>query len=499
MSWDIKRARERIEKHIARAPEITGDVSSLGEHRRATLLEARAAHADGIFPRSRGVLIKGVQMYGILLDFEDFIASTGGPENENLHVRMLQFLHAYYRVWGALVEDSGGFTVDFHGPRLHAVLAETDLDASEQIERAVALADHLTAAANEVGRALGLPSRTRFGIDYGTCVALTTGRAVERDTLFLGSPANHAAKITAADNIEGIYLSHRAQQYTRVLPAYGEYGIAQVLGTVVAEARQSHRFNAIESAVSEITAGRYRVPDFRFFRPTPPLSGMKFADLKPSRTARIGMAAMFADIDGYTDYVDEAIADGTKAVKKAALTIHVAREELNDVLQADFGGKRARFIGDSIQGMLADGAKQDDASKSLENSLLCAAGMRDSFDIVLNATEVHGALDLAVGIEYGTVAVSRIGAPGDDSIRCTAGRAIIGAERAQQSIPGGGIALGDQAHRVAPANASRGFVGAGRIPGYDDALNLLGSVAAPAVQMIRDDASARPHCRVTER
>ena len=54
------------------------------------------------------------------------------------------------------------------------------------------------------------------------------------------------------------------------------------------------------------------------------------------------MASLFADIDGYTLFVDNAIRQGQEAIKTAVVGIHVIREELNDVLKADCEGKRVR-------------------------------------------------------------------------------------------------------------------------------------------------------------
>jgi len=33
--------------------------------------------------------------------------------------------------------------------------------------------------------------------DHGSCLAMSTGRSHDKDTLFLGRPANHAAKLAA--------------------------------------------------------------------------------------------------------------------------------------------------------------------------------------------------------------------------------------------------------------------------------------------------------------
>lgn len=494
MSWKYDRARERIKQHIERAPEIVGDTTSLSEHRAAVRQSLRAALARGEFPRSRAVIIEGVHLYGRLLDFESFVAGHHGIEDQAHHVKMLMFLDGHYSIWESLVSDGGGFTVDFHGPRLHAVLAEKGLSPSEQIERATALAARLGEASRVAGRALGIETRTRFGIDYGTCVALTTGRSHETDTLFLGRPANHAAKIAAESDIDGIYLAPGAQRHVHTEVPFGDYGAGRALESFVGQARGRHSFDALDAAQEAIVSGKYRPPRVQFYRPEPPLASLKFANLKPSKTAHLGVASLFADIDGYTAYIDGAISKGHDFVKKATTALHVIREELNDVLRQDFGGKRVRFIGDCIHGLLAEGQASDDPEESVEQGLYCGFGMRSSFSLAQTMLGDLDAIDLAVGVEYGPVSVTRIGNRGDASIRCAAGRAVVLSERAQQEIIGGGIRLGQVAASIAPSGYHAHILGAGRIPEYDDALNLLGSIAAPAIQIIRDDPSARPYC-----
>jgi len=207
----------------------------------------------------------------------------------------------------------------------------------------------------------------------------------------------------------------------------------------------------------------------------------------------MGMASLFADIDGFTSFVDGAIQRGSEAIKKAVMTVHVIREELNDVLGEDFGGKRIRFIGDCIQGCLAAGKTEDDPASAVRDGVLCASGMRESFALCQKIVNPGSSIDLAVGIEYGPVPLTRLGDPGTDSVRCAAGRAVVQAEREQQAISGGGIRLGAQAMAVASAVVRKHFAAASSIMSYDSAADLLGSVASPVVQMVRREPTARPH------
>jgi len=206
----------------------------------------------------------------------------------------------------------------------------------------------------------------------------------------------------------------------------------------------------------------------------------------------MGMASIFADIDGYTNFVDAAIRGGSSEIRKAVETVHVIREELNSVLKDDFGGKRIRFIGDCIHGCIAKGERQDDPQAAIKEAAMCAAAMRSSFDLCLKIVKPGAAIDLAIGIEYGPTPLTRIGDTGDDSVRCAASRATVAAERVQQQIEGGGVRLGDAAAALADFTVRKNF-GSGRLMTYDSAADLLGAVSSPVVQVVREQPAARSH------
>lgn len=64
-------------------------------------------------------------------------------------------------------------------------------------------------------------------------------------------------------------------------------------------------------------------PIFRFKRPELPLTSVKFADLSSANSVRMSMASTFADIDGFTDFVDQA-KGGALEITKAVITLHVS-------------------------------------------------------------------------------------------------------------------------------------------------------------------------------
>jgi class 3 adenylate cyclase len=466
---------------------------TLAEHARRLRTDLAKAKSQGRFPNARAVLVEGVHMYGQLLDFDDLVVDEKRNETEASHKRVLEFLNAHYQVWDSIVEEDDALRVDFHGPRLHTVITEPAGNPRDQVRKSIALAAKLTEAAKRVGDAFGFPSRVRFGVDHGTCVALTTGRTHETDTLFLGTPANHAAKVAANGTSEGIFLTDNAKSIVSQVATKTYQGMVIAEGNLIEQARKAYTFGKVDAAASFVIQNIGKKPTFVFHRATPPLSEVKFSELYPSNSIRMGMASLFADIDGYTAFIDNAIRSGTDAVRNAVVGIHVIREELNDVLKVDSGGKRVRFIGDCIHGLISKGVRADDPAGSVEDAAICAAAMRSSFNLCLDAIPGLSELDLAIGIEYGPVPLTRLGKPGDESVRCATGNAVVASEREQQKIEGGGIRLGEAARKVASTQVNKHFGESRRILEYDDAVNLLGSVSSPVATIVKSQPAARSH------
>src|SRR4030095_635385 len=55
-------------------------------------------------------------------------------------------------------------------------------------------------------------AKVRIGIDTGKALAVNNGRRGHREPLFLGEPANHAAKRASGGTATGIFLTNRARK-----------------------------------------------------------------------------------------------------------------------------------------------------------------------------------------------------------------------------------------------------------------------------------------------
>ena len=165
---------------------------------------------------------------------------------------------------------------------------------------------------------------------------------------------------------------------------------------------------------------------------------------RPRPPLRLPVVSIFADIDGYTQYIDQAM--NARTVSEAVRNLHVIRSELNAVLQEDFSGRKVRFVGDCIHGLLAEGSGTTvDLSDTVDIAAQCAGGLRSSFDLCREMLPNIAQLGLAIGFELGETPISRVGIRGERSVRVASSKATIASEAAQSVCDGYQTKMGDSA------------------------------------------------------
>ena len=100
------------------------------------------------------------------------------------------------------------------------------------------------------------------------------------------------------------------------------------------------------------------IAKFEFSRHTPPFKTIDLEVLTPANSRRQECVSIYADIDNFTRYVADRVDDDEDA-KAVVRCLHVLRGELDSVLHDDFAGKKIRFIGDCIHGILVEGTAQN--------------------------------------------------------------------------------------------------------------------------------------------
>jgi class 3 adenylate cyclase len=523
MSWSHERSRERITKLMGTVPAYRIDVKTFDggflrdAHARMEMAGMRPGSAGApIFSVSpnEAVVTDAVHVYVQLIDYGDAVQG-GDRETEAGHRRLLQFLHLHYSASDSVVDEFGAQRVDYHGPRLHAVVPTPAGDAMERqrIVRALALASTLKAVIEEADARFGRPglrTRVRIGIDTGKAVAINSGRGSEPEPLFLGNPANYAAKLAEGDE-PGIFLSDRVRavlgkgmlgslyhERAAALSAHDQMSyIQEIRGAPAGLSDAGLPRRMVEIAFARMSANdslRATLASeavFDFHHHTPPLRTIAFKELMPSRSIRMPLVSIFADIDGFTAYVDRSIRMGQ--VREMVANLHVIRGELANVLKADFDGRKVRFIGDCVHGLLAEGTRYEtDASTSVTTAVRCAGGLRSSFELCQSMLPGIGELGLAIGLEFGTTPITRLGLRGERSVRCASSKAVSASEDLQSRCEGHQTAIGDRAFAVASARVRQLFRN-GIADGldFDVAEQFIGEpLATPAVVATQPAAPA---------
>jgi len=459
MPWNESTATERIQNYLDESRVEGFEISRM----------VREMDLRGIAPRS-GYVVQGAHIYAQVLGYHDVLADK--EQTEAVHRQALEFLHFHYRATDNILEEEEVLRVDFHGPRLHAVVTKPYGDSpeanSERVRKAVEVAAILTAVLDQASAAAGLSqARLRVGIDCGPSLVVNNGSRGDRDPLFLGSPANHAAKL-AAGSLPGVYLTVRARN------ALGDAFVAANIDRTPSR-RRGLSIGEIETPLSEgqlrtasadvlreemifgraqrlLEAARaYPSVEFKFHRHTPPLNSIEFEKLSPANSIRMGMLSLFADLNGFTKFVDERMGS-LEDLRSAAQTLFVVRAELTDVLRSDFEGKKVRLIGDCVQGICGEGsAFDDDPRAAVTTGVFCAAAMQSSFELIQRMLPDAQNLGLVVGLDYGATPVTRLGLRGKLSVRVASSQAVTNAEIVQESLSEHDfVGLGEEAFQSAP-------------------------------------------------
>ena len=477
MAWNEATALARINKLKGEVPDF--NVQRFEEYQRlyqadmAMRVAKEQPTTPPLFslPRGKAVVVDTVQIYIAITNYDEFRLDEG-RETEASHEHAMRLLHLYYSAADRAIEASAAQRVDFHNGRVHAVVLERGKQgvSRDTLAQALAFVDDFKRVADAANRELArneFNAEFRIGIDVGTCVAINNGTGCEQEPMFLGSAANHAAKL-AFGKEAGVYVSDRV----RALLNLQEFGVINEFisladsdvtvnaarqdanGNLVfgVQDRQAYTQDIVANWKDEVHRGEFpdfTAPSFTFSHREPPLREIDYAELSPSRSIRMPLVSMYADLSGYTDYLDEAVASG--GIREAVRALHVIRQEFQNVVEKDFGGRKVRFIGDCIHALIAEGTRTEtDERKSVSSAAQCAGGLHSSFGLCKSVLGNLDSLGLAIGVELGPTPVSRIGIRGDRSVRVASSIATTRSEQMQRDCEDNGVKFGPRALSVAP-------------------------------------------------
>lgn len=439
-TWNKDRAIKRIDAKIAELPLKDIEIK---EYVRETDL--------GNLPSNVAYRVNGVHLYADILNMKDMLNVTD-VEGETCHRRTLRFLNLHYRAMHRTIQRVDTVFVDFHNQRLHTVVTKPYDAETDRVHRAVAMGQLIIDVLAQTGEDADHPAaKVRVGIDTGQALAVNNGRRGHREPLFLGEPANHAAKRASGGTATGIFLTNKARKAIGLPEAANENATPLTADQVKTSQDKAKLDVTADQIVKEWKDDLENNPigTFGFSGHTPPFSTLDIESLSAKNSRRQDATTVYADIDNFTSYVGKNITTDSNA-KHVVRALHVLRSELDAVLYTEFAGQKVRFIGDCVHGLAVEGTAQTtDAEETITNMTLCAAAMRSSFKVALDRLKKDGtdatSLGLAIGFEYGPMTITRLGMKGE-LVRCSVSRGVLAAEDEQKRCAGTESAIGPKAY-----------------------------------------------------
>lgn len=432
MAWNEKRSRERVKVNDFSDFEVnvrdlsrSMDFSNLGRK------DVRRA--------------EGVHLYVDVPNFHRAVDDAGNDQQKQR--KLVRAASVLRRIQGELMEqdDVGDIqrqTVRAHGLVFKPYNGKDDPKDGDRAKKAVIHAitqnTYVLDVFNEVFDEVRNFS-SAVGLASGTSYLANIGKNGKRELISLGTCANLAAKIIGGRDS----ITITAKMY-EVLPqclkkhfsedaevsgvqTYRATGLrwsrnpelADELGVKWDEAKWKKK---TEKHKDDLPLDEITISDA-----TTLIDVSKLSERNCKRTAAV---AFYADLDGFTRYVQEAETDDK--VVSLIRQFHMIRTEFHSVVSSDFDGLVLQHRGDCILGLLHLPSGSGNYDARCQDAVDLAIGLQSSMEHVLNKhlTDRNG-IHVAVGLDVGKAFVTRLGKKGERITICF-GPEVTEAERLQR-------------------------------------------------------------------
>ncbi|MFC4858003.1 hypothetical protein [Actinophytocola glycyrrhizae] len=456
MTWTFELAQERAEDRYMQTADLRiEDVT-------------RKIDFDNI-SRTRPRRVTGTHLYVDIVNFNRQLRAQeeDGDDGEEL----LRMLHVFAReVSKIIAHDFDGQKIHFQGPRVHALSYRPISDESTIAVKAVLTClaiRHSTAVFNDVLDLDGSEAwQIAAGLDHGRCIATRNGAGGDQELLFLGGAANHAAKLLQSS---GVRMTTRVYD---LLPQTFQDKVEDM-------GDGTYRISLSASEVERLSAeygwpwtradSRKRLEDAAERYPVGSVTSTKVkekidkATLTLSNTKRVQGASIFADVDGFTSYIDGLQSLDDDLVEAIRL-FHVIRGVMRDSAVQDFEALRIQYQGDRMQS-LAYRPVQEEEKAALSAVRLAAALTSVADEVIPHVLPELPAHRLAIGLSWGQVLVSRVGEHGNTDV-ISLGGSTAAAATIQQRLDGGQIGLDRSVRDYLPAWLQQAFPWSSSVQAY---------------------------------
>ena len=426
MPWNEKRSKDRVKSNDFSDFEVSvQDLSrSMDFHNLGTKDVRRA---------------QGCHIYADIPNFHDAVADAGNDKQKQR--KLIRAASVLRRIQGELLGDDDIGDIQRQSARLHALNYKPYDDQAARAERAVIFAithnSYIYDVFNDVFSDVR-DFQSAVGAASGTSYIANIGRRGNRELISLGSCANLGAnvlddgdRITITkdiyDDLPDCLKEHfRKSSVVANTQTYQASGLrwsdhpelAEELGVSFDEEKWKKK---TEEARDALPLSEIEISDATVL-----IDMDKLTERNCKRTSAL---PIYADLDGFTKYVQEAEDDD--AVVSLVRQFHMIRTEFHAVVETDYEGLVLQHQGDRIFAIVHMPCGSDKLSRRCQQTTNVAIGLQSSMEHVLNEhlqdkEDIH----VAIGVDLGKTLVTRLGKKGKRVVICL-GPQVSAAEELQ--------------------------------------------------------------------
>jgi class 3 adenylate cyclase len=380
-------------------------------------------------------------------------------EDKAARQRIVQAVHLYQREIARIADAVGAKRIHFQGARAHLLIYRPIRNAGKLATKAVLLqmiVDRYGVIFNQAFDDLP-DTRVRSGSDLGDAIGTRNGTSGDRELLFVGAPANHAAKLLP-DGVDRRTTQGVAEELTDDVGEFVEadgttFKIRRPTVAELEDLLDAHGIEwSVDDAQERLDADLEQFPASKagLFGTT---DRIDFDTLSFTNSKLVEAATVYGDVSGFTKYIDGLASDDDR--REALRAFHAIRKEMARVVKDDYRGTRVQFQGDRVQGVF--NVPTDDTEGFCSEAVNAAIGLQSSFEQVLKKELPQiASLGFAVGVSQGTTLAARLGERAHRDRVCL-GREVLRAERNEEHVDAEEIGISRNVHEHLDDNLATHF------------------------------------------
>jgi class 3 adenylate cyclase len=432
MAWDEERAKDRVKKNDYKDHDF--DIKDL----------KRSMDFNNLGPRDVR-RAQGVHMYVDMPGFHDAVQDAGNDQQKQR--KLVRAASVLRKVQGDLLDDDDIGDIQRQTVRLHALAykpydTEKTSSSAHRAERAVKHAITHNTYVHDVFAEVFDDANfdCAAGLACGTSYIANIGKTGNRELISLGSCANLAAKMLGGGDTITVSKAIYDELPACLQEVFKKDRVVAGMQTYVATGvRWSSHPELAQELEVKWDADKWKEKT-EAYRDDLPLSEIQISeatvrinveDLSERNCKRTDAVAIYADLDGFTKYVQEA--ENNDKVVSLIRMFHMIRAELHAVITSDFEGVVMQHRGDCVLAIshLPPGAGE--SGPRCDDAVDIAIGLQSSMKHALNE-HLSGYKDIhvAIGMNIGKTFVTRLGKKGQRISICF-GPKVSSAETLQRA------------------------------------------------------------------